>query len=133
MNYILLAEFCAGGGRCRGAYLQMFVTFPVNYLYLATYSTCMGVLLGQICASYNAASVGLVFGLTAGMIVGLTLFAVSTKTAFTGCGMYIFVALLGFLMLLVLGLFVPGVFFQKAVAVLGAVLFSFVIVHDTQL
>merc|ERR1712146_505640 len=61
-----------------------------------------------------------------------------TTTDFTGCGPYLFAALLGLMcfgfmlwMLSLFGLYMPGA--QKLYALLGAVLFSFYIIYDTQL
>lgn len=112
----------------------MFVTVPWNYMFCMTYAACFGVLLGLICSTYEAESVALVFILTAAIMVALTVYAVFTKTDFTGCGMYLFAALIGLLLFGIVAMFFPyDSMVHKAIAVLGAVICSFVIIYDTQL
>lgn len=74
-------------------------------------------------------------GITAVICFSLTLFAFQTKFDFTGCGTYLFIALIclvlfGFLLSFKL---VEGDGPQKVYAGLGALLFSFYLVYDTQL
>lgn len=111
----------------------MMKTSPWNYLYLMTFSACFGVMVGFLCAQYTVQSVLLIFVLTFVLIVALTIYAVKTKADFTGCGAYIMVALLGFIMLFLVYTFFPGsVVLAKIVAGAGAMLFGFLIVYDTQ-
>lgn len=133
VNIAMCFEACCGGGPCMRTYLKMFVKVPWNYAFLLTYSVCIGVVVGLICAQYEAASVVFVFGISAAMMLGLTLYAVFTKTDFTGCGMYIFAMLMGLLVLGLVGIIFPSHFLYTAYAVCGAVLMSFVIIYDTQL
>lgn len=134
LNMALSCEACVGGSSFMQAYLRMFKTVPWNYVFLFTYATCFGVVLGFISCQYKASSVGCVFFMTAGIMAGLTAYAVYTETDFTGLGMYLFAAMMGFfLFIMVLGIFPAGPVIHKAVAALGAVLFSFVIIFDTQL
>jgi len=133
VNIAMMLETCCGGGPCFRTYMKMFVTVPYNYIFLFTYAVCFGVLLGFVCVQYTASSVGLVFALTAAVMIALTVFAVFTKHDFTGFGMYICAMFTGLFLLSILGFFIPGDFFHTAIAVAGAVLFSFVIIYDTQL
>jgi len=134
VNMAIAFEQCCGGGACTRTYFKMFKTTPWNYIFLFTYAACFGVVLGIVCTQYKASSVGLVFLLTAGLMAALSVYAVKTKTDFTGLGMYFFVALCGLLLLGLVGMFFPyGSFFHKMMAVGGAVIFSFVIIYDTQL
>merc|ERR1712048_325189 len=77
--------------------------------------------------------------MTAAIFSLLTAYACTTKTDFTGMGPYLFAALFGLIMF---GLFVmifswiwPGMYSiaHMIYAALGAILFSFYIVYDTQL
>merc|ERR1711953_1179181 len=88
----------------------------------------------------GTASVVMAFGITCGMVLALTLFACQTKVDFTGCGPYLFVALLclmGFGFSLWLGSFFLGGAAWSTMRLMyacgGALLFSFYIVFDTQL
>lgn len=132
-NMALGCEACVGGSSFMNAYLNMFKTVPFNYIFLFTYAACFGVMLGFITSEYKASSVGIVFLMTASLMAALTVYAVTTNHDFTGCGMYLFAIMIGFILLSIVGLFFPGPFTQKALAAAGAVLFRFVIIHDTQL
>merc|ERR1712187_582554 len=88
---------------------------------------------------YEAQSVCFVFALTAIMCVALTVFAVTTKSDFTGCGAYVFVALIGLMLFGLLAsplaAFLPEgkPFLIRFGGAIGATLFGFIIVYDTQL
>merc|ERR1719210_1625125 len=105
--------------------------FPTNYLFLFFVTICQAVMVGFISAQYTTGSVVQAALLTATIFLGLTFYACTTKTDFTGCGMYLFAALLGLFMASILCIFIPGM--QSAFAGIAAILFSFYIVYDTQL
>merc|ERR1711879_510729 len=92
----------------------------------------------MVSRTYTVPSVLLAAGLTAGIFLVLTFYAMFTKTDFTGWGPYLVVALMGLIFFgfatMILGIFFPGIipFTQVIYASVGAVLFSFFIVHDTQ-
>uniref|UniRef100_A0A0G4IDM6 Uncharacterized protein n=1 Tax=Chromera velia CCMP2878 TaxID=1169474 RepID=A0A0G4IDM6_9ALVE len=100
----------------------------------------MGLLVGVTSSYYTQASVLLAFIATAGITIGMTMLAFFTKIDFTKYGAYLAAALLG---LMVMGLilmitswftaFKNLQFAYKIYAALGAILFSFYIVYDTQL
>lgn len=130
----MMMEMCCGGGHCIKAYVRMFVTVPFNFIYLFTYATFMGAVLGIICLSYEASSVCLVFGISAALILALTAYAVYTKSDFTGMGAYVLVALVGLMFTGIIGCFVPiGSVFHRVVGGIGSVIFGWIIVYDTQL
>jgi hypothetical protein len=112
--------------------------FPMNYVFLAIFSVLYGVIVGVITSTYTLPSVLLAAGLTAGIFFVLTFYAMFTKTDFTGLGPYLLVALMGLIFFgfatMILGIFFPGIipFTQVIYASVGAVLFSFFIVYDTQ-
>eukprot|EP00927_Polykrikos_kofoidii_P079601 TRINITY_DN76391_c0_g1_i1.p1 TRINITY_DN76391_c0_g1~~TRINITY_DN76391_c0_g1_i1.p1 ORF type:complete len:304 (-),score=47.36 TRINITY_DN76391_c0_g1_i1:80-970(-) len=134
INYCVMAEIMCGRQKtCTKAYMGMFVTFPVNYAFLLTYSVVFGILFGIICTSYTASSVALCFVMTAVIVLALTVYACVTKTDFTGYGMYLVAAFGGLSMLLFFSIFIPGDFVHLLVAVLGTVIVSFSIIYDTQL
>eukprot|EP00932_Pfiesteria_piscicida_P014504 SRR837773.26289.p2 GENE.SRR837773.26289~~SRR837773.26289.p2 ORF type:complete len:197 (-),score=55.79 SRR837773.26289:116-643(-) len=125
---------CCGGGPCMRTYFKMFIVVPFNYIFVMSYAAAFGVVLGFVCASYQAESVVLVFVLTAVIMVSLTIYAIVTKTDFTGCGMYLFVLLIGLICMSIVALFFPyDSMLHKVIAGLGAILMSFLIVYDTQL
>ncbi|CAJ1369225.1 unnamed protein product [Effrenium voratum] len=127
-------QLCCGGTGLIRTYFAMMKTPPWNYLYLMTFSVCFGVLIGFVCAQYTAQSVLLVFALTFVLVVALTIYAVKTQADFTGCGAYIMVLLLGFVMLILVYSFFPSsLVWDKIIAGAGATLFGFIIVYDTQM
>lgn len=116
------------------AYMKMFKTVPQNYIYLFVYATVLGVLVGVITIPYTAPSVCFVFLLCAAIIVALTVYAVKTKSDFTGMGAYIMVALFGLSLTMMIGFFIPiGSMYHRIIGGIGATIFGFIIVYDTQL
>lgn len=134
VNLVILGESCFGGGRCTAAYLRMFNTVPWNYCFCMTYAVSFGVVLGLICAEYEAQSVSLVFAFAAVLVAALTLYAVYSKTDFTGYGMYNFAAFIGlFLLGLVVACLPHESIIDTAFAAFGSVVLSFSIIYHTQL
>lgn len=127
-------QMCMGYSGLFRQYVWMFRTVPWNFLYCFVYASVFGVIVGFTLVIYTAESVVAVFLLTALIIVGLTAYAVWTETDFTGMGMYIVVALLGLLGLLFIGMFFPfGSMMHRIIGGVGAIIFGFIIVYDTQL
>jgi len=111
--------------------------FPQNYAVLGLITCCMGVIVGFSSAMYSWQTVLLSAGLTVGIFLGMTVYAWKTKHDFTGLGPYMMAALLtlcmfGFLMsiLALCGVHIAGL--RLLYDVLGALLFTFYIVFDTQ-
>eukprot|EP00928_Gymnodinium_smaydae_P037646 TRINITY_DN2609_c1_g1_i1.p1 TRINITY_DN2609_c1_g1~~TRINITY_DN2609_c1_g1_i1.p1 ORF type:complete len:326 (+),score=71.65 TRINITY_DN2609_c1_g1_i1:71-1048(+) len=127
-------QMCCGSTGLLERYLRMMKTVPWNYIYLTVFSVCFGVMVGFVCAQYTAESVLLVFGISVLLVVALTVYAVRTKADFTGCGPYMVVVLLGFVMMLLVASFFPGSkLLTKFVGAAGAMVFGCIIVYDTQL
>merc|ERR1719486_547288 len=70
--------------------------FPTNYLLLFGFTIFEGILIGFISSQYTAGSVTICVGVTAAIFMGLTVYAWTTKTDFTGFGPYLFGALMSF-------------------------------------
>ena len=70
--------------------------------------------------------------LTAGMVIGLYIYAVRTKTDYTGCGAVLF-GLMIIMSIACLLMFFMGPTMHLAICVLGVFLFSFYIIYDIQL
>jgi len=107
--------------------------FPQNYLFLFFVTACEAVMVGFVCAAYTGQSVLLAAGMTSGIFLGLSMYAMTTTTDFTGMGGYLSAAITGLLMILLFGMFFPSPFLQTLIGGCGAILFSFYIVYDTQL
>lgn len=109
-------------------------TFPLNYIIMTLFTLAEGVLVGVICSYYTIQSVLMALGTVAVITVALSIFAIQTKWDFTGWGPYLMVATL---VLLIFG-FIVAFFPYNTVATkiycgIGALLFSFYLVYDTQL
>jgi len=114
---------------------------PTNYILLTLFTLAESVLVGFICIQYTKESVLIAMGITAIIVLSLTLFACQTSYDFTGFGPYLFCALMcltgfGFVLMIAswCGLTGPAFGFARiAYAAGGALLFSMYIVYDTQL
>mmetsp|Transcript_61839 Transcript_61839/g.192065 ORF Transcript_61839/g.192065 Transcript_61839/m.192065 type:complete len:267 (+) Transcript_61839:95-895(+) len=113
-------------------------TFPTNYMCLGVLTVGMSISTGFITAFYNTQSVLMALGLTAFVFLGLTAYACTTKTDFTGAGPYLYAGLLvlcGFGLLATILSMTVGApsWMHQLYAGAGALLFSMYIVYDTQL
>lgn len=114
--------------------------YPRNYIFLTFMTIFMSLLLGVSTARFKIPAILLSAGITVGLFIGLTLFAKYSKSDFTGCGPYLFVALLVLILAsLIIGLFVAFMgpetvrWISIIIGVIVVLLFSFFIVYDTQL
>jgi len=112
--------------------------YPWNYCILALLTFGNGLLMGLLCTFYTAPSIVLAAGITGVTFISLTVYAWNTKSDVTGMGMYVSAAIMVLLLasfalvfMQWFGLQMP--LFQKAIAVMGAMVFAFYIVYDTQL
>mmetsp|Transcript_11351 Transcript_11351/g.25225 ORF Transcript_11351/g.25225 Transcript_11351/m.25225 type:complete len:249 (+) Transcript_11351:52-798(+) len=113
---------------------QQLRQFPQNYLILLVFTLCEGLFVGLITAQYNIQAVALACGLTCAICCSLTMYALTTKTDFTGMGPYLFAGVIGLMLFGFVMMFVPHVpIVHKIYAGCGAILFSFFLVYDTQL
>lgn len=116
-------------------------TTPTNYILLTLFTLAESVMVGFISIQYTKESVLIVFGITALVVLALTLFACQTSYDFTGCGPYLFCAvmvLMGLSFCLCLGSWLGASYkalrgLQLLYAGIGALVFSMYIVFDTQL
>jgi len=121
---------------------ELMRNFPSNYAILCVFTLAESILVGAIGSRYTAESVLIVVVITAVVVFGLTLFACQTSYDFTGWGPYLLCALLVlcglsfcFVIGALLGLANSPAFkaLHLAFAGISALLFSFYIIHDTQL
>mmetsp|Transcript_44317 Transcript_44317/g.96394 ORF Transcript_44317/g.96394 Transcript_44317/m.96394 type:complete len:253 (-) Transcript_44317:248-1006(-) len=112
---------------------------PTNYILLGLFTVFESVLVGAISSTYEPVSVLIAVSMTAGIVIGLTLYAMYTKSDFTGFGPYLFGALLAFMLFglieMMLLMISPASFYflRTVYAFLGALIFSMYIVFDTQM
>jgi FtsH-binding integral membrane protein len=73
--------------------------YPLNIILLFAFTILESILVAIVAATYKLDEVLIAAGITAVVVVGITIFAFQTKIDFTGCGIYLFVGcliLLGF-------------------------------------
>lgn len=106
---------------------------PHNFIFLGVFTVCEGLLLGCVCATYQASEVLMAAAICTVVCLALTAFAFQTKYDFTALNGILFVCLV---VLFILGLF-AAIFPSKALSIvyasLGALLFSIYLVVDTQM
>lgn len=112
--------------------------FPLNYIFLLLVTVSMSVMVGFVCVFYTVTSVLQALAATALTFFSLTAYACFTKTDFTGCGPYLYAALLGLtsfgFMMMIWSMFAPVPPFMKTIqGLFGVILFSFYIIYDTQM
>jgi len=112
---------------------NMLRQYPSNYIFLSIFTVAMGIVIGFVSATYTGPSVAMAAGMTVAIFLGLTAYACTTKTDFTGMGPYLFGALLCLIIFGFVLMFVSSPLAQKIYAGLGALLFCFYIIYDTQL
>lgn len=113
--------------------------FPTNYILLFSFTACEGVLVGFISASYTVSSVIGCVGITMLIFGGLTVYAWTTKSDFTGMGPYLYGALISVMIFgMCMGLARYAFGWQIAGLEMGydiacILIFVFYIIYDTQL
>jgi len=109
---------------------------PLNLVLLFAFTFMTGFTLAPTLAMFVAANMGYVigeaFGLTAVAFAALTIFAMNTKRDFTTIGKILFITLIIMIVAGIANIFLHLPLLQLAIASVGAVLFSFFILYDTQ-
>lgn len=106
---------------------------PWNYILLSLFTIFLSYTLGLISSYYDTNTLLLAGGATMLVTLGLTLFAFQTKYDFTGLGPYLLSFLLVLIFFGILCIFIQDQIVNLVYSCLGAVLFSFYIIFDTQL
>ena len=105
---------------------------PINYILVTIFTICLSTMVGFIAAQYEPRVVTAAAVCTAGMVIGITVYAFTTKNDFTVCGPALFV--IGFAFAFILPFFFMWTnTLQLVYAYLGVILFSFYLLFDTQL
>jgi len=106
---------------------------PINYILLFLFTIAEGYSIGFICSFYTSGSVLIVIAITASIVLGLTFYAMYTKSDYTLMGGIMVVLLIGLMILGIITIFFNVPFLRTLYCAMGAILFSFYIVIDTQL
>ena len=113
--------------------------FPANYICLGIFTLAESFILFLICASYPPDTVLIALALTTAVTIGLTVYAMTTKTDFTYCGAFLWMFLFSFIVFGILFFFCFGrLTTQKkslyiGICCVGVIIYSLYLIYDTQL
>ena len=109
---------------------------PANYILLAIFTFSVSWIVAICCMRYNQIVVFEAASLTFACVLGLTVFAVTTKSDFTECGAYCMALFFVMVMVTIMGI-VLSLIFGPAMnlfwCMLGVMIFSIYIIIDTQM
>uniref|UniRef100_A0A131Z218 N-methyl-D-aspartate receptor associated protein n=1 Tax=Rhipicephalus appendiculatus TaxID=34631 RepID=A0A131Z218_RHIAP len=108
-------------------------SFPTNFILLFLFTILNAIALSGACVFYKRDEVMMAVGITAVIFILLTMFAMQTAIDFTGCSAISFILII---LLLIFGIVVaifPSRTLQMIYSCIGAAIFCFYIVMDTQL
>lgn len=130
-------------------------TFPTNFIMLTLFTLAETYLVGASTMRFEPEDVSfkllvwklriwlncnifcskvlLAVGITAAVVVGLTIFAFQTKWDFTMCGGILFVAVIILFLFGLIAMFFPGKTMTLVYSSCGAILFSVYLIYDTQM
>ncbi|XP_052805352.1 protein lifeguard 1-like [Mya arenaria] len=108
-------------------------SYPINFVLLGVFTVLEGFMLGVVSGTYKTEYVLMACGITAVVAVGLTIFAFQTRWDFTMLGGLLFVFLIVLFCFGLLCLIIQNHYANIVYSSLGALLFSFYLVFDTQM
>ncbi len=108
-------------------------SYPLNMILLMVFTLFESFIIGAISSTYDTTTVFIAVVITAVVVIGITIFAFQTKIDFTGAGIYLFVFSLVLLVFGIICIIIRTKILQIVYAALGALIFSFYLVFDTQL
>eukprot|EP00922_Rhytidocystis_sp_ex-Travisia-forbesii_P015180 GHVS01022666.1.p1 GENE.GHVS01022666.1~~GHVS01022666.1.p1 ORF type:complete len:299 (+),score=41.08 GHVS01022666.1:489-1385(+) len=106
--------------------------YPTNYVMLLLVTVCMSWTIALAGATSTSSAFAIAAGITAVVCLGLTIFAIQTRWDFTGCSVFVFVALLVLIVFGIICAIMRTHIMDIVYSSLGALLFSFILVYDTQ-
>ena len=106
---------------------------PLNYILLLIFTLCESYLVAYTTLFYEPLSVLMCAGITLAIVIGLTLYAIFTKTDLTVWGGALVSLSIIFMILSIIGIFFRSLFYQTMLNCIGVFLFSLYLIYDTQL
>lgn len=107
--------------------------WPMNFILLITFTVFEGWLLGTVCSLFQIEDVLIAAGICAAVCLALTIFAFQTKWDFTGLGGILLASLVILMMFGFMAVVYGGEILHLVYSALGALVFSFYLVYDTQM
>lgn len=108
-------------------------TVPRNYILLTIFTLTEALFVSAITAMADPGIVLLALVLTAAMFIGLTSYALITKTDFTMCGGFLFVLCCITLTATIFNIFMGSRILETVIAGVSLALYSLYLIYDTQL
>jgi FtsH-binding integral membrane protein len=106
---------------------------PQNYICLGIFTLCMAYMVGYICGASNPLIVFIAAAMTFFMVLGLTVYAATTKTDITTKGSLLFILGMSLLILSLFSIFFFSYFLILLLTTLWIILFGIYLVYDIQL
>lgn len=106
---------------------------PMNYIFLGLFTLAQTFMLGMTTSRVPPETVMIAIGITAVVCLCLTLFAFQTKWDFTVMGGVLMVAVVVLMIFGILCIFMRGDTMRLIYACLGALIFCFYLIYDTQM
>jgi len=106
---------------------------PTNFICLFVFTIAEAFLLGTAASTFDTEAVLIAAGITTGICLALTLFSFQTKIDFTVYSGFVFVSIIVLLLFGLLAAIIRSNILNIVYASVGALLFSFYLVYDTQL
>lgn len=116
-----------------GCYKEIARSVPLNYSLLGIFTICMSYLASFTTVQFEPKIVLAAGILTAGMVLGLTVYAIQTKDDYTQLGAFMFVLSFSLLFGCLLFLFIQTYLLYIMITLLCVVLLGMFIIYDTQL
>ena len=108
-------------------------TVPLNYILLLGFTLCESYIMACTTIAFEPLSVLICAGITLSIVLGLTLYAIFTKTDLTVCGGTLVSLSIIMIILSIIGIFYTSLFYQTLINSFGVFLFSLYLIYDTQL
>ena len=96
------------------------------------YSALNGVVLAPIFLVYTGSSIAMTFAITAGTFGAMTIFGYVTRQDLTKFGSFLFMALIGLIVCIIVNLFMHNSMFELLISIAGVFIFVGLTAWDTQ-
>ena len=114
-------------------YKSLARSVPLNYLLLSLFTVAEAFMVSAITVKYSPELVFIAACLTAGIVVSLTIYAMTTKTDFTMMGGLLFMMCMTLILASILGWYFKSPAYQLVLSSLAVLLFGLYLIYDTQL
>lgn len=121
---IMIVLFC---------YKEASRTTPYNYILLSIFTVCESWIVSTMCGVTNPKIVLMATVMTLGIVISLTLYAITTKTDFTTMGGLMYVLGMALLLFVLFSIFSENKILHIIISVITVVIFGIYLIYDTQL